>query len=105
MTYYTASLFYRSDHIKKSSDKNSIWEERIVLIKADSSHRAMEIAQKYGESESVKYKNVSGESVEWVFVKIESVYKIIDNMQAEIAEVFSRFLNDREAKSILQPLE
>jgi mannose/fructose/N-acetylgalactosamine-specific phosphotransferase system component IIB len=64
----------------------------------------MEVAQKYGKAEHAKYKSFSGESVEWVFVKVEKAYEVIDNLQSDTTEVFSRFLSDSEAKSILQSL-
>jgi len=101
--WYSASLFYRADHL--SQGKDPLWLESICLFQAPSEQVAREAAERYGRSEEHSYEVSKGDVVTWRFVRVERIYTVeLDGLDAG-GEVFSRFLRDAEAKSLLAPLE
>jgi hypothetical protein len=99
--WYAASLLFKSIH--SGSVSSNIWEESIRLIQADTSELALKKANFIGAGEKVNYIVHSGDTVTWEFVKVERVYEIMDEQIKDGTELFSRFLRDSEAESLLTP--
>lgn len=102
--WYVASLFFVSVHPKQ---KNAIplWEEEVVLMDSPTDEEAANKAEKFGKAKEHKYKNAKGETVEWRFVKVERVCQLDTNSLVDGTELFSRFLRNEEAKSLLTPFD
>ncbi len=98
--YFCASIF-----LKEVSKVNPLWEERIVLVDALSEEEALCKAEILGKKASHSYKASSGELVEWKFECVERIFLFEDDNIQDGAELFSRFLRDSEAKSILIPFD
>ncbi|MCP4553581.1 MAG: DUF4288 domain-containing protein [Bacteroidetes bacterium] len=97
--YFSVSLLF------KQISSNPLWEERIILIDADSEEDAHRKGELIGNQEAVSYK-AKGTIVEWRFECIERVYVIeVDNEVKNGTELFSRFLRDSEVKSLLTPFD
>ncbi|MCS7185840.1 MAG: DUF4288 domain-containing protein [Armatimonadota bacterium] len=77
----------------------SLFEERFVLVEAVSEENAWSEAERLGKEQEVIYINPYGDEVMWRFVKVNEVIKVDGEHGSEI---FSRFLNSREAASLLQ---
>ena len=84
---------------------DSLWEEQFFLVEADDEKLAWNAAGKLASRREAPYKNDRGELISWQFVKVDRVYAIPDEKLGSGVEVFSRFLRDSEAKSLMTPFE
>ena len=99
--YYTASLFFRSEH--DPIKMHPLWEERLVLIQALSEEEAITNAETLGRCEEHEYRNEAGELICWRFAKVERIFPLEKVELRQGLELFSRFLRSEEAESILHP--
>jgi Domain of unknown function (DUF4288) len=101
--WYTASLFIKGIHSPTGS-LGPLWKESIRLIEAASEDEARAKAQQIGLTEEHSYQTDDG-SMTWVFHCVERVYPLeVDAFQSG-KELFTRFLRDSEAISLLTPFE
>lgn len=84
-------------------DADSLWEEQFLLIEAPDKESAYSEALAHASRPRLPYKNKAGVSIAWRFVKIERIYEIADAPPVNGTEVFSRFLRDSEARSLMTP--
>lgn len=84
---------------------DSLWEEQFFLVESDDEKLAWKEAEKLATRREAPYKNDQGELISWKFVKVDRVYAIPDERLVSGVEVFSRFLRDSEAKSLMTPFE
>lgn len=99
--YYAVNLMYKSER----TDSNApLWEERIILVSAFDETEAESKALKYSKIEEAQFDTVDSTKVSWKFAQIERVYAIDDDLEDGV-ELFSRFLRNSEAESILTPFE
>jgi hypothetical protein len=101
--WYAANLLYRSIHSPPDS-KPTIWEESVRLIQAQTEVEARQEAERLGRAAAHAYEVEDG-TVTWVFEKIERLFAISDEQLRSGSEVFSRYLRDSEAKSLLTSFE
>lgn len=104
MCWFSASLLFRSVHNGIASD-DDLWEERIVLINADSEENANKECLRIGKSEEHEYLVSSDSSVRWRFIQVERVCEIDGDIMVDGLEVFSRYLRNSEVESILTPFD
>ncbi|HEX7534426.1 MAG TPA: DUF4288 domain-containing protein, partial [Syntrophales bacterium] len=95
----------------KEPDADPLWEERIVLVQANSEEDAITEGTRIGKESEHEYAVAYGEketkrdTLRWNFMQIEKVCEIsTDNIKSG-TELFSRFLRDSTIKSILTPFE
>jgi hypothetical protein len=101
--WYAVSLLYKSVHVPAES-KETLWEERILLMQTETEAEARDQAEKMARSGEHAY-DVEDGFVTWTFEQIESVFSIRDEELRSGSEVFSRFLRDSEVKSLLTPFD
>ena len=99
--WFTASLLFKSQH--HPANRDSLWEEQIVLIEAEDELAAKQKAVKLGKTGELEYRNQTGELLRWSFEQVERLYEVEGNELKDGTELFSRFLRDSEVKSILTP--
>jgi hypothetical protein len=102
--WFAASLLYKSVHQGQPED-DSLWEENIVLLRAESHDEAQKQAEVLGKAGEHEYLSATGDLVRWTFQAVESMYEILDASPGHGTEVFSRFLRSREVESILTPFK
>lgn len=102
MLFAVALLFHTSPTEKP--DEHILWEERIVLIEADDEDEAAEKAKILANEEGFEYENALGVMVKSKFECVERVYQISEPLK-DGCEIFSRFLRDSEARSLLTPFD
>lgn len=100
MTWYVASLLFEATH-SRPSDEEEIWEERHILLNADTMERARQMATAIASAPSVSYVVQDNDELEWQFRQIERIYEVEQPELTSGVEIFSRFLKASEAKSLL----
>ena len=103
MRWFAASLFLRSIHTPPIEAVDEVWEECIYLVAAETSHQALEEAEKIGLSLQTSYTTASADVATWLFVKVERIVEI-STLEAG-QEIFSRFLKRAEAESLLKSID
>jgi hypothetical protein len=73
----------------------------VIVLDADNEFVAAAKAEKIGKESEHEYTAVAGGKVSWVFHKVGNVHKIDADNLGDNTEVFSRFLRDKDVKSIL----
>ncbi len=110
MPWYSVSLLFKSTHLNEP-EVSPLWEESIILIKANSEEEARRESIRIGKEAEHEYSVLYDQkeklrgTVKWTFEQIESIYQVEKENLAHGTELFSRFLRDSEVKSILTPFE
>jgi hypothetical protein len=102
--WFGVSLLFKSVHNGQPED-DALWEDSIVLIRAQSRDEAQKQAEALGKGEEHEYVSASGDLVKWTFQGVESIHEILDDTLENGTEIFSRFLRAREVESLLTPLK
>ena len=108
MSWYSVSLLFKATHLTRPQI-DPLWEERILLIQANTEDEAKREAMRIGKEDEPEYSVVDGQpgeaegKVKWTFEQIESVCEIETDSLANGTQLFWRFLRDSEVKSILTP--
>ena len=100
--WFAVDLLCESIH-PEQPENEFLWEERIVLVRAENEAEARHEAELIGKAEEHEYTTASGELVRWVFRKVDNV-SAIEKLDHG-AELFSRFLSRREVESMLSPFK
>ena len=101
--WYSVSILYRGK--ENITNHQDIWEETICLFDAENEAEVREKAEEKSKSAEIKYQSISGNTVDWVFDGILSVYELSEESIVNGTEVFSRFLREDEVKSLRTPFE
>lgn len=104
MTWFSASIFYRAVHSEPRSEPD-LWEERIVLLEAIDLEDAMSKARTLGPEGETSYAVTDVDAVAWSFDRVASVVEIDGDTLRHGTELFSRFLRESEAISLITPFE
>lgn len=99
--WYAASIFTKAESPNRP-DSEALWEESIVLIKANSEAHARTVAEKIGRDSEVEYVGATDELISWRFIRVDRIQEIGEELKPN-EEVFSRFLRASEAESLLTP--
>ncbi|MGA7614564.1 MAG: DUF4288 domain-containing protein, partial [Thermoanaerobaculia bacterium] len=98
--WYSASLLFRAVH-PTDRDSDWLWQDRIVLMNVSDEDMAQQRGEALGREYEHEYQTSSG-TVRWEFVRVERLCQIEGELR-DGAELFSRFLRESEAKSLLKP--
>ena len=97
--YYSVNLMYRSE---RGDSQSPLWEERIILVSAIDEDEAKDKAEKHARENESEFTAADGVNIKWVFYQIERVFPIDGDIEDGV-ELFSRFLRQSEAESLLTP--
>jgi hypothetical protein len=100
--WYAASLLFSSEHVGQPSEA-PLWEEQIVIFQAEDDTMARTKAEHRGRSEQHEYPAAENHMIRWRFEGVERIHPIESEHLGDGTEVFSRFLRDTEARSLLTP--
>src|ERR1700752_726196 len=100
--FYAVSTLLVGTH--SSASHEPLWQECIFLVEADSPEAARERAMPLARQRETRYETAAG-AIEWRFHAVQSVFEIETELLAHGMEVFSRFLRNSEASSLLEPIE
>jgi hypothetical protein len=102
--WFTASILFRSEAAGRAPS-DSLWEESIVLLDADTEEDALVSATAIGKSREHSYRVESGVELRWLFDQVESNHAIDSDSLESGTELFSRYLRASEVASLLTPFE
>ncbi|NIU00454.1 MAG: DUF4288 domain-containing protein [Nitrosopumilaceae archaeon] len=102
--FYSVCILLKSIHSIPSDDE-PLWEERIVLVEAVSEEEAQKKGENIGKNSEETYEAQKGDIVSWKFIKVQSICSIDEENIKDGTELFSRFLKDSEARSLLTPFD
>jgi hypothetical protein len=85
--------------------EEDIWEERIVLIDAEDASKAAKLARELTEADSLDVLTISGHTLRWRFSHVGQVCALDEGELRSGTELWSRFLKDSEARSLMRPFE
>lgn len=100
--WYAVNMMYRSEHKPPIPENQILWEESLVLFDASNEEEAKKKAHQLVTTGEAAYTSSTGDEVCWQFVEIQKVYQIGEDLRDGV-ELFSRFLRNSEANSLLQP--
>lgn len=100
---YSVSILLHTSPVD-APDAHQLWEERILLIFADDEEEANQKAEAIARKHEFNYENVEGNMLTVKFECIERTC-LIDDELVDGCEIFSRFLRDSEARSLLEPFD
>ncbi|HYT88588.1 MAG TPA: DUF4288 domain-containing protein [Gemmataceae bacterium] len=100
--WFAVNLLFESVHAPQAQQE-SLWEERLVLLQAETETRAAAKGELLGREEEHEYESATGDRVRWTFRRVERVYPIDTEMLGDGTELFSRFLRSSEVASLLTP--
>ncbi|MED4164448.1 DUF4288 domain-containing protein [Halalkalibacterium halodurans] len=87
----TGSPYRTIEANKKDPMENEVFEERHVLVKAESREQAHRIGKQLGRKAEQQYQNPYGEQVRWTFVALLDSYEVLDDLEHG-AEIYSRYI-------------
>jgi uncharacterized protein DUF4288 len=102
--WFSAAILLRSEAVDRLP-ADSLWEESVVLVKADTEDDALMIATAIGRNQELNYAVDGGAELLWRFDRVASVYAIESEDLQSGTELFSRFLRASEVESLLTPFE
>ena len=99
--YYSVSLMYKNI---RNDSREPLWEESIILISAMDEDEAKLKAITLAKNQESEYKTRSSTIVKWKLYKVERIFSIEDDL-VNGTELFSRFLKESEARSLLESFD
>jgi hypothetical protein len=100
--FYAVSTLLAGTHSEATEEP--LWQECIFLIKAESPEAAKNLAIPLARQLETTYETAIG-ALEWRFRAVQSVFAIESEQLTHGVELFSRFLKNAEAASLLEPFE
>lgn len=102
--WYGVALMFKASHVNHP-DRESVWEERVVLVEAGNEADAELMAEGFGKQGEHEYyvSKAENDLLRWAFVRVSKVYPIEDDALGSGTELFSRFLTESQAVSLLKP--
>lgn len=86
------------EHYEESH--NTLFEESIILVKANSIEEAHELGEKIAIHSEESYDNVYGEQVTWKFRKVLHVFELNDTSFETGTELYARFLHVKKNETV-----
>ncbi len=108
MTWYVASLLFKSTHSEDQSESppyDDLWEDSLILLRADTADAARQMAVDEGKLREVAYRGQGDDVVAWSFERVERVFEVQAQTLESGTELFSRFLKASEVESLLTKLK
>ena len=86
------------EHYEENHD--TLFEESIILVKANSLEEAHELGEKIALQSEDTYDNMYGEQVTWTFRKVLHVFELDDTPFETGKELYARFLHVKKTESV-----
>lgn len=97
MRWFAARILSEAVH-RDDPAPESLFEERIILLRAQNEGEAMRRAGEIGAGSVHEYQNAFGKAVRWEFRDVLEVQEVLDDQIVDGTEVYYAFLGEREAR-------
>lgn len=101
--WFAVSLLFESQHAPNARTA-PLWEESIRIVDASSQNDAVLAGEQFGKHRANAYL-ADGATVTWIFRGVQNAFPLEQDKAEPGVEVFSRFLRDSEARSLLTPFK
>jgi len=101
LVWFATRLLFMS----QIGDEEALFEETVVLLRAQSESAAQKKALKLGEAEAHSYQNVDGETVHWVFKEVLDLIQLDTASIEDGTEVYHHFLTAAEVDQVRESLK
>ena len=101
--WFAVSLLYESQHSPELRS-SPLWEESIRIVDALTQEGAVLAGEEFGKQRVNTYLT-DGATVTWLFRGVQNAFPREQDEVKPGVEVFSRFLRESEARSLLKPFE
>jgi hypothetical protein len=102
--WFSAAILLKSEAADRAP-RDLLWEESIVLVRADSEQDAVKLATQLGRRQETQYTIEGGAELRWLFDRVERVFAIEADDLESGTELFSRLLRASEVESLLTPFD
>jgi predicted nucleic acid-binding protein len=102
--WFAVRLLFESKHPEEDGVE-SLFEDRVVLVRAATEDEARRKAEVYGRGEEDEYKNVYEKTVVKVFTEILDVVDVTADEIKDLTEVYWQFLTPKQLKHVRTSLE
>ncbi len=94
MGWFSVKVLFESVHSDAESmdDREKLFEESIIVLQANSADQAQERAKQHADQMQHGYRVLSGDWVEWQFVRVLDVFELIEDRVTDGVEVYARFI-------------
>lgn len=107
---YAVKLLFESVHCSEpdptkidehyEENHNTLFEESIILVKANSLEDAHELGKKIAMQSEDTYDNMYGEQITWKFRKVLHVFELDDTPFETGKELYARFLHVKKDEMV-----
>jgi hypothetical protein len=101
--WYSAALLFQSVH-NRCPTRDDVWELQVIVIQASSEDAAKGIAKEIGKQNEVEYISATGDLVQWVFRRVESITELSCAIEHG-TEVYGRFLHAADEEHVFTPFD
>lgn len=98
---YSVALVLRGKH---ESGRAALWEFVVLLVEASEEDEARAKAEQLAARYETDFRTVDGDTVSWRLEAVQKVALIDYGADRNGTELYSTFLTDSEARSILEPM-
>jgi len=102
--WFAVRVLFEDQH-PEEPDIEPLFEDRIVMIRADNEPEARRRAEEYGRTEEHEYRNVYEKRVVTVFKEILDVVDVTADAIEDLTEVYWQFLTPKQLKHVRTSLE
>lgn len=99
---YAVSVLMRG---ATGTEGSPLWEMVVLCIEGDDEDDAREKAQEVGDRYRNDYKTAEGELMRWRLESVREIQPLDPFPPTHGTELFSCFLKDREARSLMEPID
>jgi len=103
-SWFAVRVLLESQH-PEEPDVESLFEDRIVLVRADDEDEARRRGEDYGKGEECEYKNTYDKIVRELFREVLDVVDVMADQIGDLTEVYHHYLTPKELKHVRRALE
>lgn len=103
-SWFGARILLAAEHPDEAA-ADTLFEERIVLIRAATDEAAREKAVRLGKAAEEAYENPDGKTVKWGFREVLDVKPLFDDVIGDGSEVYYSLLAEHDVEPLRRALQ
>ena len=104
---FVARIILESVHPDEPSHgpDDKLFEDRIILIHAQSEDEARQKAKHFGKAAEHEYRNMYGNRVQWTFRGVLDILDVLDDVSQDGSEVYYAFIDEEMLTKLQEKFE